>query len=90
MSYVKKEDVIKAINSQVFMKPATKERLYQTVNSVPTADVACKIFDEIDSCIEYIEEQIEGGLPDAFLSLKEDIEFLRKKYVGESGKSGGV
>ena len=90
MSYVKKEDVVKAINSQVFMNLATKERLYQTVNAVPTADVVRDIFAEIESCIEYIEEQIEDKLPDAFLSVKEDIDYLRKKYVGEGGKSDGI
>ena len=90
MSYVNKEDIIKAINVQVFMKPATKERLYQTVNAVPTVDVVHDIFAEIESCIEYIEEQIEEGLPDAFVSVKEDVEFLRKKYVGEGDKADEI
>ena len=90
MTYVKKEDVIKAINSQIFMKPATKERLYQTVNAVTTADVVCKIFNEIESCIEYIEDQIEDKLPDCFISVKEDIAFLKQKYIGEGGKTNGI
>lgn len=87
MSYVKKEEVINAINSQIFMKPSTRERLYQTVNSVPTVDIVCEIFDEIESCIE---EQIEDKLPGAFVSVKEDLGFLRKKYAGEGGYTGGI
>ena len=50
-----------------------------------------EIFDEIKSCLDYIEEQIEGELPDAFLSVKEDIEFLRNKFVLKGGtKKDGV
>ena len=84
MNYVKKVDVINTINSQIFMKPATKERLRQTVEAIPATDVVSEIFTEIDSCIDYIEEQIEEDkLPDVFVSVKEDIAFLKKKYIGE-------
>lgn len=43
-----------------------------------------EIFSELRSCVDYIEEQLpEGELPSAFVSLKEDIAALEKKYVGE-------
>lgn len=40
-----------------------------------------EIFSELWSCVDYIEEQLpEGVLPSAFVSLKEDIAALEKKY----------
>ena len=86
MSYVKKEDVIKTINDQIFMKPAAKGRLRQTINDIPAVDIVRDIFSEIESCVEYIEDQIEDKLPDCLLSVKEDIAFLKQKYIGEGGR----
>ena len=43
------------------------------------SEVAREIFEEIASCIDYIEEQLDV-IPDAFASLKEDIAVIQKKY----------
>ena len=48
------------------------------------SDVAREIFEEINSSLVYIEEQLDE-VPDCLVSVKEDIEYLEKKYA--EGKS---
>ena len=43
-------------------------------------EMAREIFEEIASCLDYIEEQLDN-IPDCFLCVKEDIAELEKKYV---------
>jgi len=42
--------------------------------------VAREIFEEIFSCLEYIEEQCESA-PNELLAMREDLVFLRAKYT---------
>lgn len=46
------------------------------------AEVAKKIFAELESCLDYIEEQLDET-PDAFLCVREDLEALKQKYAEE-------
>ena len=46
------------------------------------ADIARKIFAELDSCLDYIEEQLDQT-PDAFICVREDLAELKKKYTEE-------
>lgn len=58
------------------------DKYFTELRTVKT-ELPKEIFSEIRSCVDYIEEQLpEGELPDAFVSLKEDIAMLDKKYVG--------
>lgn len=65
-----------------------REKAYQRESAkladkyfVELKKLPCEIFSELRSCVDYIEEQLpEGELPSAFVSLKEDIAALEKKY----------
>lgn len=48
------------------------------------SETARKIFAEINSSLVYIEDQLDE-VPDCLVSVKEDIEYLEKKYA--EGKS---
>lgn len=49
-------------------------------------ETAREIFAEIESCLDYIEEQLDD-IPDAFLCVKDDIAELKKKYTEVDNES---
>lgn len=59
-----------------------REKTLQIVETAK-AKAAEEIFAEIESCLDYIEEQLDD-IPDAFLCVKDDIATLKKKYTEAS------
>ena len=51
--------------------------------------IAKEIFSELRSCIDYIEGQLEE-VPDCFVSVKEDIAVLERKFTEEHHERRGV
>ena len=52
-------------------------------------DIAKEIFAEIRSCLNYIEEQLDE-IPDCFVSVKEDIAVLEKRFTEEQNATRGI
>ena len=51
--------------------------------------IAKEIFSELRSCIDYIEGQLEE-VPDCFVSVKEDIAVLEKKFTEDYHEPRGI
>ena len=58
-----------------------REKTLRIIETIKT-DTAKAIFEEIESCLDYIEEQLDE-IPDSFLCVKEDISALKMKYIEE-------
>lgn len=63
------------VNRAITMREKTL-RIIETIK----AETVREIFAEIESCLDYIEEQLDD-IPDSFTCVKEDIATLKKKYT---------
>ena len=74
-----KADTLLPPGNIAFSSVAKWLELLPAADVAPKSEIAREIFAEIESCLDYIEEQLDD-IPDSFLCVKEDISALKMKY----------
>lgn len=74
-----KADTLMPEGKRAFLSVVKWLELLPAADVAPKSEIAREIFAEIESCLDYIEEQLDE-IPDSFLCVKEDISALKMKY----------